>query len=359
MEETRFMRTVTYGGYSKDDVLKRFASLNLRISELTNQLNETKAQLAAYKSGSDTEAAFEAAIAQERGRLSELQAQNETYEAMISDLQNEVKSKDAEIKTLQDTATELSTSLADANAKINAMQSGDDAMALSAIFVEAQKSGNSLKAAAKAEADKAKEDAMALAEDIVIEANNEAAKIIYEAEKNAALTTAEAQNNAEQMSVASNNLKAAMLEDIEGLNAQIANIKGVLDNFAQNGMNDLTRAVELITGTENTLKSGGVPKFQQAKSFSPKLPNEPKLTPMPQRNNNKSPQQQQQPEKKKNNGLEKLQQMANSLDGDKKPKGGIDLSALQKQADSLGSKKPKGGIDLSALQKQADALKKQ
>lgn len=359
MAETSFMKTVTYGGYNKEDVIKQFASLNLRISELKNQLTEAKMQLEAYKNGSDIEAAYEAAIAQERSKLSEAQAQNETYEAMITSYEAENKSKDAEIKALQEAAAELSGSLADTNAKLSALQSGDDAMALSSVFIEAQKSANNLKAAAQAEADKIKEEAMNLAEDIVIEANNEAAQIVYEAEKNAAITTTEAQNNVEQMNVATNNMKAAMLEDIAGLNNEIANIRSVLEAFSRNGMADLERAVDLLGGTESTLKSGGVPKFQQAKTYSPKLPQEPKITPTPQRNNQKPAQQ----EKKKNSGLDQLQKMADSIGGGNnssggKKGGGIDLSALQKQADSLGGKKSKPGIDLSALQKQADSLGK-
>ena len=359
MAETRFMKTVTYGGYNKEDVIKQFTSLNLRISELKNQLTETKMQLEAYKNGTPVESAYEEALQQERAKLSEAQAQNETYEAMIAGYENEIKDKDNEIKALQQAAAEVSTSLADANARINAMQTGDDATALSAVFIEAQKSANSLKAAAKAEADKIKDDAMALAEDIVIDANNEASRIVYEAEKNAAVTTAEAQNNVEQMNVATNNMKAALVEHIDQFHNEIANIKSVLENFSKSGLDEIVKAEDLLKSTDNTLKSGGVPKFQQAKNFSPKLPPEPKATPKPQRS---EPVQEKQPapEKKKNNGLDQLQKMADSIGGNNKKSGGIDLSALQKQADSIGSKKPvvKGGIDLSALQKQADALKK-
>ena len=356
MAETKFMKTVTYGGYDKDDVLKQFASFNLRISELKNQLDDARAQLNVYKSGGSTDDAYAAALAEERAKLSEAMAQNETYDAMLRSYEDQVNQKDEEIKTLHSAAAELSASLADANAKINALQSGDEAASLSSIFLEAQKSGNSLKAAAKAEADKTKEDAKALAEDIVREANNDAAKIVYEAEKSAAITTANAQNDVEQMNVATNNMRAAMLENIEGLTTEVANIKSVLEAFSKTGLDDLVKAQELITGTENTLKSGGVPKFQQAKTFSPKLPQEPKYIPPQQKNQNKPAQQ----EKKPNKGLENLQKMANSIgsgDGAKKP--GIDLSALQKQADSMGGKKQnKGGIDLSALQKQAESLGK-
>ena len=60
MAETRFMKTVTYGGYDKEDVLKQFASLNLRISELKNQLDEAKTQLEVYKGGGDMKNAYEA-----------------------------------------------------------------------------------------------------------------------------------------------------------------------------------------------------------------------------------------------------------------------------------------------------------
>lgn len=362
MAETRFMKTVTYGGYNKDDVIKQITLLNLQVAELKNQLSEANYLLNAYKTGSDIESAYQAAMSNERTMLSESQAINETYEARINYYETEMASKDAEIKSLQEAVSEVSQGLEDANAKISALQSGDDASALSSVFIEAQKSANSLKTAAKMEADKIKEEAMSLAESIVIEANNEAAQIVYEAEKTAAITTTDAQNNVEQMNVATNNMRVAMLEDIAGLNNEMRNIKTMLEAFSRNGLAELEKAANLLGGTESTLKSGGVPKFQQAKTYSPKLPSEPKPTPLP--NRNAKPAQPAQPaeEKKKNNGLDKLQQMANSINGDsnKKNGGGINLDGLKKQAESLGgTKKPvKGGVDLAALQKQAESLGK-
>ncbi len=359
MADTRFMKTVTYGGYNKEDVIKQFASLNLRINELKNQLTEAKLQLDAYKSGSDIEAAYEAAITQERTQLSELQAQNETYEAMISAYEAEAAEKDAQIKSLMESNATISSGLADANAKITAMQSGDDATTLSTVFIEAQKSANSLKSAAQMEADKIKADAKSLAEDIVIEANNKAAQIVYEAEKKEAMINAEVQNNEEILKVSKNNFRATMLDDMKILNTEIANIRAVLDTFARTGMTYLDKTIDLLKGTENTLMEGGVPEFRQPQSYSPKLPAEPKLQQPVQKNN--KPAQQEQP-KKKSGALDNLQKMAEGLDGGNKgggaKKGGIDLAALQKQAESMSSNKKKGGIDLSALQKQAESMNK-
>lgn len=342
MAETNFMRTVINGGYDKHDVYNRLETLNKRIAELESMLSETKMQLDAYTGGSDIAAAYDAAMSEERTKLAEAQAKNENYMVMVADYEEQLKNKENEIQTLQLTATKLSEGLADANAQINAMKSGDEAVALSSVFIEAQKTSTNLKTAAQKEADSIKEDAQSLAVDIVNEANDEAARIIYEAEKNAAIKTTEAQNSIEQMNVATDNMRVTMLEDITKFSAELAGIKNIIDSFTENGTAALVNATEMLESTENTLKAGGVPQFRQPKTFTPELPKEPKPTVKHEAKSAVN----QEADKKKNDALASLKERANAIG-----------SGQNNTAGQPANKGKGGGVNLAELKKRADALK--
>ncbi|HOA00520.1 hypothetical protein [Ruminococcus sp.] len=49
MAEARFIKTVTFGGYEKEAVIKRMEFLNTQVHDLRNELRETKLLLEAYK----------------------------------------------------------------------------------------------------------------------------------------------------------------------------------------------------------------------------------------------------------------------------------------------------------------------
>ena len=55
MAEPRFIKTVTFGGYDKESVVRRMEFLNTQIHDLRNELRETKLLIEAYKKGSDQE----------------------------------------------------------------------------------------------------------------------------------------------------------------------------------------------------------------------------------------------------------------------------------------------------------------
>jgi chromosome segregation ATPase len=357
MAETRFIKTVTFGGYDKTDVDKRLEYLYSQLYEMKNELREAKLALEKFKEGADEEKAYESVLAGERAKLTQMQVKNENISERLKATEEDNKAKDKENKSLKETVSELEEALADANSKLSALQAGSDAAALGAVFIEAQKSRDLLLDTAKKEAEKLESDSKLLSENMIIEANNKSAKIIYDAEKQAAEITADAKNKSEQMSVASGNLRATMLADVEKIGSEVTKLKDVLESFEKFGLNTIDESQKLLKEVSNEIKNGGVPVFKTPENYAPQYPDEPEY----QKVNASYAANGVAPTKKKNSELDKLQAMADALDGGKK-KGGTSLDDLAKQAAALGggtsggSKKKSGGTSLDDLAKQAAAI---
>lgn len=354
MAETRFIKTVTFGGYDKADVDKRLEYLYSQVYELKNDLRETKLALEKYKEGADAEKTHESVLAAERAKLTQLQVKNETMSEKLKATENDNKIKEKENISLRETVSELNAALDNAKSELGALKTGGDAAALGVVFIEAQKSRDMLLETAKKEAAVLEADSKNLAENMIIDANNKSAKIIYEAEKQAAEITADALNKSEQIKVASGNLRASMLQDVGKIGAEVAKLKEVLESFEKSGCNMVAESEKLLESVEKEIKSGGVPVFKMPENYQPKLPEEPKYQqPVSSSGTGVSVSA-----KKKNSELDKLQAMADAIGGKKKDS--IDLSALAKQAAALDGSEPKkkksGGIDLAELAKQAVAL---
>lgn len=355
MAETRFIKTVEFGGYDRNDVIKRLEFLNTQVFDLKNELRETKLLMEEYKKGSDEEKAHEAVLAQEKVKMTSLQVQNETTSAKLKAAEEDRAKLSDELEALKKSNAAVVKELEEAKAKISAMEAGNEAVALSQVFISAQKSADELKANAAKEADEKKAQADALVKEMIDDANHTAAEIVYEAEKKAAETDAESKNAAEKMKVASNNLRAVMLEDVETLSKQVTELNDAFEALKSKS----AEASRLLKVTENRLTEGGVPEFRQPENFVAKLPDAPEPR--------KSAEQQ----KKSNARLDELAKMAAAIDGGGEApaekadgkKGGTSLDDILKQAESLGKsdggkkdKKKSGGVDLEELLKQANAL---
>ena len=221
MAETRFIKTVTFGGYDKTEVDKRLEYLYNKIYELKNELRETKLTLEEYKKGTDAEKAAETILAGERAKLTQVQVQNETMSDRLKNAEEDNKTKDGEIKALQEMNKALTADIEEKRKKIEALEAGTSAEALSSVFIEAQKSASLLVATSRKEADELGNKSRQAADDMITDANNKAKKIIFEAEKEAAVISADAKNKSEQMDAASNNMKAVLLGEIESYMSRI------------------------------------------------------------------------------------------------------------------------------------------
>lgn len=335
MAESRFIKTVINGGYDRTEVNKKMEYLYNEVYDLRNQQRENKLLLEDYKKGTPEEKAFENVLNTEKAKLTEMQVKNEAANTKIKNLTDENKQLSDDIAQLRKEIEELTAQLGEANDKIKALEAGSDPMAISQVFVEAQKSSNLLKSSAQAEADKIKKESDELAESIITDANNTASKIIYDAEKTAAVTIADAQNKSNEMDAASNNLKVAALSEVNDLLERLLNLKSAVDDFNTKGVPALSSSEKLLKDTKKTLENGGVPVFKEPKKVEPDLPDIPEIKDI-------------KPAKAKKkldlNGLDELAQLAdNFFKGDKDGAAAgsksmeSDLDALTKQAEALNS----------------------
>lgn len=354
MAEPRFIKTVTFGGYEKEAVIRRIEFLNEQIHDLRNELRETKLLMEAYKKGTDQEKAFESVLSEERAKLTQVQVQNNTLNLKLKATEDENRSLEQEIKDIKDEMTELKDKLKNSESKCAALMAQDEAMALSNVFIEAQKSSAMLEGTAKSKAAEIEFQSKKLAENVVSDANVEAQQIIYEAEATAAEMIAEAKNKTEQMEVSSNNLRASALEDVAVLKEQAEFMAEAFETLRNEGIERLSKARELLDNTETKLKSGGVPVFKAPKTFEPELPEKPQNLSDKIRDDVRSEEER----RKKKEGLDKLRQMADSIGGrktdtasetknepdekqtaeDGKKGGKVDLAALAAKANSIGKK---------------------
>lgn len=342
MAETRFIRTVEYGGYDRADVLKRFEFLNSQIFELRNENREIKLMLEEYKKGTEEEKAHETVMAGERMKLTNMQVQSETIGAKLKAAEEDTRNMSEELEKLRAENAQLKKDLDAANTKVTALEATDSAAALSAVFIGAQNTATALVAEAESKAAERENKAKTLAEEAVADANSTAAEIVYEAEKKAAEKEAESKNQAEEMKVASNNLRVAMLKEVDGLSAEINMIKDLLTEFEKNGMAKVLESERLLENTGSKLKAGGVPVFKNPEHYDAKIPDAPEARkPFDDK-------------KKANAKLEELQKMADSMSGDKHSADDKAKDNVKKDAAPGGEKKK--GVDLAALAAQAAAL---
>lgn len=366
MAESRFIRTVTYGGFDRNDVNKKLEYLYSQLYDLKNELREAKLAAEEFKKGSSEEKAHESVLAVERNKLTDELVQNEKLTAKLKTAEEDTKTLEARVAELENENKSLKEQLKTAADKVAAFEAGSDAAALSTVFIEAQKSANLLVENARKEADEKTADAKKLAEDTVADANNKAKQIIYDAEKEAARINAEATNKSEEMKAASGNMRAVLLKDIEGMKAEVEKLRGIFDNFEKNGKAELENSEKVLGSAYSKLTEGGVPVFKNPDTVSAEDPGAPELGAV---NTDYAQNVDREAEKKKNEELEKLQAMAASLGGKKEEKSSqssASLDDLAKMAASLDGGKPaekkeeskSGGVDLADLMKQAEALGK-
>lgn len=379
MSESRFIKSVTFGGYDKNDVDKRLEYLYTQIHDLKNALSETRSSLKKFRKGTEEEKVHEEVLQEERERLTEVQTKNDVLTEKLRVAEDDIQKKDAEIEKLRKNVEELTDALSDTQTTLSSLSSGDET-ALSIVFIEAKKSAGILVENAHKQAEDIKADAKKLAENVVTEANNTAKNIIYNAEREAAEINAKALDKQEEMNVASNNMKAIILNDVSVISGRISELKGIFEGFLESGISTVEKSQTLLSDAENELKNNGVPVFKDPAKNEPEYPDEPEYEDVDDEYfSNRPPEN-----KERKEALNKLKAMADALEGNggkaekSSSEGGkVDLAALAQQAaaldeakdeaseekkdeakaDSSEKEKPKNsGIDLAALAKQADSL---
>ena len=342
MNESRFIKTVTFGGYDKADVDKKLESLYTQVFDLKNELRETKLLIEEYKKGTEAEKAQENVIAGERAMLTSAQVQKETLSDKVKLLDDDCKAKDKEIEDLKEQLAAVKTQLDEANSRLTVFEAGSDAASLGTVFIEAQKAANTVIETSKAKADELEKNADKLVQNMVDDANNKASKIIYEAEKRAAEMDAESKNNSEKMKAASENLRAVVLSEVDGYAEQIAKLREVFVSFEDMGIAKIQESEELLARTKKKLTEGGVPVFKNPAAVKAEIPPEPEYKKI---DNDFGDDKK---DGKKNEELDKLMAMAQAIGGDKPA--GKEAKPEEKKEDK------KGGLSLDDLMKQAASL---
>ena len=280
MSDTRFMQTVLFGGYERSAVEKRFESLCTQLFTLKNELRESKLLLTELRSGSEESAALEKILAGERVKMAEVQAQNETVSKKLRAADDDIAERDQEIEKLKAQITALQDELTQKTEKLTYLEANSDGEALSAVFIEAQKSADLLVNMAKKDAAALETNSKRLADNLVTEANNTAKKLIYDAEVRSSEMLTDAENRSTQLETASENLKASVLGDVSRLMKEVDALKAAFGRFQENGLGALSEAEQMLSETDTNLKTGGVPVFRTPVPVDRKLPAEPELEPV-------------------------------------------------------------------------------
>lgn len=365
MDETRFIKTVAFGGFDKTDVLNHLENLNSQVYDLKNELRDAKYLLEAYRSGSTSEKACETALAEERSILSKYQVANESLSTKLTAALEENSTCQNQIRSLKKEIEDLNAKLKSSNDMIIALQAGTEAAALGNVFIEAQKASDMLVGEAKSKSAQINYDAKKAAEDTISGANKMAEQIVREAEKNAAETIAEAERKAEEMTLASDSVRSAVTKNADILAKGIGTLKYLLDDLSRTSSSALGQSEKLLADMSSALRgernenpdddTDDEDDDQITDTQDEELPAEENTT----ASENDEGEEPQQPEGK--TPPEPAPQ--EKADGDKNDKNKHDdqaaksVSVKHVQGDNQ-QKNKKGKIDLAALAAQANAIGK-
>lgn len=350
MAETRFIRTVAFGGYDKSDVDKRLEAMYSKVHDLKNELTETKAVLKKYEEGSDAAKSYESVLAVERAKITQLQVKNDNLSEKIKTVRDSIKIKEDENTSLREKNAALEAEIEDLKLSLMTIQVGEDAAALGTVFVEAQKSKEMVLKSAQNEADNIKAMSEKSAEDTIADANNKAKEIIYEAEKKAAEITVDALNNSEEMKSASNNLKAVLASDIFKISEYFSKLKDVLHDFEVDSSAALEQSQELLKDAEKEVNKDGIPVFRLPERIEPAYPEKPDIKPVFES-------EQEVKEKKRNTELDKLQAMAEAI-GRNEKKSDKSTDNSTEQSDNSTDKKSESEQDTKTSSDSEKSAKK-
>lgn len=266
MNKTRFLKTVTFGGYDKTDTEDFIKYLYNKISKLESELRVAKFSLERYQSNSDSESILKSALDEEHEKFAEIKSENEKISLQLQSALDENDEKEQEISNLKSSITELEKKLSDADIRLSSISEKDDTAIFGAVFAAAKKSASEIINEANKNADDLNANSKKLAENIVAEANNKAADIVYEAELYASEMTAKVDESL--LKTASNNIKASILDDVNELSGKISRLKKVFDELKNYGDEMIQKTETNLTETQSTLIKGGIPVFHGIENLS-------------------------------------------------------------------------------------------
>lgn len=277
MAETRFIRTVVFGGYNKSDVDKKLEYTYNLFFDCKNKLREAKLLLNKMRDGAGEDDALDSVLADERAKLTELQVKNEQLVEKARSLSDDNARKDQELQALKEKLAATEAKLNEAQAQLASEGGTNSGAMLNVVFQQAQNSANLILSTAQKQASDLDSDSKKLAENTVTDANNKAKIIIFEAETKAAEIEAAAKEKSAAMDVASGNIKAALLSDVERMSIEFAKFKDLFDKFGSVGTDMITQSMDILNSAVVDLTTGGVPVFREPEKFDTEMQDRPTL----------------------------------------------------------------------------------
>ncbi len=258
MEGTGFLKTVRVGGFDKKDVLAYVDELNTKIYTLEAELEEKKALLEGAEGGGSVDnSKYEELLASDKAKISELQTSNDSLKLQMKSLEDEIAQKDSEIEALKAQNSELEDQLQEAKNKAASATTGESsAMDLSNVFLEAQKTANTIVTQAKENARKMDEDAKKLANQVVDDANGKASTIVKTADERASKILSDAEDRSSVMRAEADRIRQQVTAEIAEIDENVVKLKEVLEMFSSESILRLDEAKSTIDSAQASLKKG-------------------------------------------------------------------------------------------------------
>ncbi len=259
MEGTGFLKTVRVGGFDKKDVLAYVDELNTKIYTLEAELEEKKALLEGSEGGGSVDnGKYEELLAADKAKISELQTSNDSLKLQMKSLEDDLAQKDSEIEALKAQNAELEDQLQEAKNKAASATTGESsAMDLSNVFLEAQKTANTIVTQAKENARKMDEDAKKLANQVVDDANGKASTIVKTADERASKILSDAEDRSSEMRAEADRIRQKVTAEIAEIDENVIKLKEVLEMFSSESILKLDEAKSTIDSAQAALKKGG------------------------------------------------------------------------------------------------------
>lgn len=273
MDGTGFLKTVSFGGFDKKDVLAYVDELNTKIYTLEAELDEKKALLESSGGeggGVDSEK-YEELLAADKAKITELQTNNDSLKLQMKTIEDELAGKDKEIEALKAQNAELEEQLQEAKNK--AASGGGDtnsAMDLSNVFIEAQKTANTIVTQAKENARKMDEDAKKLANQVVDDANGKASTIVKNADERASKILSNAEDKSSEMRAAAERIRKEVTEEIAEIDENVIKLREVLEMFSGESLAKLDEAKAQLNTVRSTLGGKSAARPAPAPAAAPK-----------------------------------------------------------------------------------------
>lgn len=253
MASTGFLRTVNFGGFDKKDVLAYVDELNSKIYNLETELNEKIQILSTQDSGGnkiDGAEKYEAIIAENKAKISELLGNVDTLKLEVSNLENELDEKNSEIAKLKEERVMLEEKVE--SSKSGAGSITEASFDIGSVFIEAKHSADRIITEAKNAAKKIEDDSKSLSQQIIDEANAKAEDIINSSQLNYNKTIAEANEKAAIILDGTNRTKQNIVANYEVVVADIEKLATCLNDIVSTGVLKLTDARKLIDERKNS-----------------------------------------------------------------------------------------------------------